>query len=509
MLVSRRRFAALAGAWLAGIPRTVLAARPRPKLIVLLIAEQYRSDYLELFGNFLGAGGFRRLMEDGAYFPECQMAASTFTSAGLATVSTGSYPQVHGIVADSWYDRSMQKAVPATREALQATTFAAQLAAADPNNRIFGVALDLPHAALLTGRTQAEIFHADTTGRFVARGPAENADWFAAFSQASAAEKQRNTPWVALNAKKGAPPLRMLTYDAARPEDFLALYWASPYGQAAQMALVRELVTQEKLGQGPGIDLLAVALGSGGLLGYEVGGDSPLMRELVLHLDRQVEALLTLLDKNLGPRNYALGFTSAHGAPRDPEGRRNAMAIPGETVARTVNQALSARYNTKGRKSLYVERYLYPFLYLRVNEMQKAYIDLREARALAGQAALSVPGVTGYCTADGDSSHSGDWLRRFRNSFHAVRSGDVMLAYGPECVEDYNAGRGISYGSLYNYDSHVPLILYGAPFETQEFETAVESIDLAPTLARVAGTAWPSSATGRVLGEALISAAEA
>ena len=70
-------------------------------------------------------------------------------------------------------------------------------------------------------------------------------------------------------------------------------------------------------------------------------------------------------------------------------------------------------------------------------------------------------------------------------------------------------GRGISYGSLYNYDSHVPLILYGAPFETQLFETLVESVDLAPTLARVAGIGWPSSSTGRVLGEALISAAEA
>ena len=117
--------------------------------------------------------------------------------------------------------------------------------------------------------------------------------------------------------------------------------------------------------------------------------------------------------------------------------------------------------------------------------------------------------MAGYYTADGDSSHSGDWLRRFRNSFHAVRSGDVMLAYAPQHVEYYGDGRGISYGSLYNYDSLVPLILYGAPFETQLFDTPVESVDLAPTLARVAGIGWPSSSTGRVLGEALISAAEA
>jgi len=83
-----------------------------------------------------------------------------------------------------------------------------------------------------------------------------------------------------------------------------------------------------------------------------------------------------------------------------------------------------------------------------------------------------------------------------------------MLSYGPGYVEDYGAGRGVSYGSLYNYDSRVPLILYGSAFESQTFETSVESVDLAPTMARVAGTAWPSSTTGRVLGEALTSAEE-
>ena len=508
MLVSRRHFAALAAAGLAGIPITARAARPHPKLLVVLIAEQFRSDYLDLFSNFLVPGGFRRLIEDGAYFPECQMAASTFTSGGLATVSTGAYPQVHGIVADSWYDRITRKPVSAAPEALQASTLAEQIAAADPNNRIFAIALDSRDAALLSGRSQADLFHRDATGKFMARGKAETAAWLANFNETSNPEKLRNEAWYALGRKDTTPPLRTLKYDAAHPEEVLELYWASPYGQTAQMNLVREVIQQERLGLGQGVDLLTVALGSSALLGYEVGADSPLMRELVLHLDREVETLLAFINKNLGAHNYAVAFTAAHGAANDPDGHRATLAIPGETVARTINQALSARYDLRDRKNLYVERYLYPFLYLRLDQLQKAYIDLREARVVAGQAALTVPGVTGYYTADGDCSHSGDWLRRFRNSFHAVRSGDVMLAYGPEYVEDYGLGRGISYGSLYNYDTRVPLIFYGAPFETQEFETTVESIDLAPTLARAAGTAWPSSATGRVLGEALVSPAE-
>jgi predicted AlkP superfamily pyrophosphatase or phosphodiesterase len=478
---------------------------------VLLVAEQFRSDYLDLFGNFLSPspGGFRRLMEDGAYFPECQMAATTFTSGSLATVSTGAYPQMHGIVADSWYDRPSRKSVAAAPDALQATTLAEQIAAADPANRIFAIALDSRDAALLAGKTPADLFHRDAAGHFMARGKAENADWLANFNQANQSEKLRNEGWFALGKKENTPPLRTLSYDETHPDDFLALYWSSWYGQKAQMDLVQQVIIQEKLGQGPGVDFLAIGLGSSALLGYEVGADSPLMREMVLHLDLEIQSLLALLDKNLGAKNYSLAFTGAHGATRDPDGHRTNLAIPGETVARTIDQALSARYDLRDRKSLYVERYLYPFVYLRLADLEKNYINPREARAAAGEAALTVPGVTGFYTADGDCSHSGDWLRRFRNSFHAVRSGDLMLAYGPEHVEDYGLGRGISYGSLYNYDTRVPLIFYGSPFETQEFETTVESVDLAPTLARAAGTAWPSSATGRVLGEALISAGEA
>jgi arylsulfatase A-like enzyme len=83
-----------------------------------------------------------------------------------------------------------------------------------------------------------------------------------------------------------------------------------------------------------------------------------------------------------------------------------------------------------------------------------------------------------------------------------MRSGDVMLSYEPEAVEDFATGRGVSYGSLYNYDTGVPLFLYGPQFGRKLIEHAVEVVDLAPTVARAAGIAAPSSATGSVLAEA-------
>jgi hypothetical protein len=122
---------------------------------------------------------------------------------------------------------------------------------------------------------------------------------------------------------------------------------------------------------------------------------------------------------------------------------------------------------------------------------------------MAADGALEYPAVAGYYTAGGGCSMNNEWQKRFQNSFHAQRSGDAMLSYRPEYVEDFGAGRGISYGSLYNYDARVPLFFYGPQFRAGVFEAPVETVDVAPTLARAMGIAEPSSAVGRVLGEAL------
>ena len=125
-----------------------------------------------------------------------------------------------------------------------------------------------------------------------------------------------------------------------------------------------------------------------------------------------------------------------------------------------------------------VERYLYPFFYLDTTKVR----DPDAARLAGARAALEHPAVDGYYTAAGAASVRNDWVKRFRNSFHPQRSGDFMVSYGPEQIEEYGWNRGVSYGSLYNYDVQVPLFLYGPQFRAGVFNRTVELIDLAPTL---------------------------
>jgi hypothetical protein len=468
-----------------------LAAAPvRAKLLVIVVLEQFRPDYLESVRNQLAPGGFRKILERGARFNNCLHEASTFGSSAIATLATGAWPAQHGIVADLWYERSIKKPIPPTDEDLLATTLAAQVAA-DPNARVTVVGFDRAPAAIFAGSPDARLFWFDEEGLLATNG--DSPDWLAPFN-AQHVVAARNSRWVALGARADAPPLRTLKYDEARPDDFVALYRGSPLAQAAQFDLACELIARENMGRTTVQDVLCIIAGSMAQLGYETGARGPLMQQLTLHLDRRLEGLFAQLAKTPGEGAYNLAIVGAHGAPPDPPtDARERMAVRGDQVAETINRALVS--SGSGR----VEKYIYPFLYLNT----QGFRDPEPIREVAARAAMNHPAVAGWYTAGGACSIHGDWERRFRNSFHPQRSGDVMLSYRPEYVESYDRTRGVSYGSLYNYDARVPVCFYGPQFRAGEFEQTICAVDVAPTLARALGVAPPSSATGRVLGEAL------
>jgi Type I phosphodiesterase / nucleotide pyrophosphatase len=490
MDIYRRQF----GACLLGaLGSRAWGAAPRPKLTVLVVAEQLRSEALDLAWPHLGPGGFKRLAEKGSWFTDCRHLSSTFSACGIANLATGSWPAQHGIVADFWYERTARGRVRASDESLLATTLAAQ-AGGEAQMRVVVVAMTREHAGLFAGTPHASLYFMDDAGRFTASGAP--AKWLPAYNADNGPAIARGAYWMAINPAPDVPPLRTLLYDEARPQDFLALYKASPFGQTAEFDLAAEVLTQDGLGKGATADLLCVIDGSAALLGYETGSQSALMNQMVLQLDQRLDVLWGHLASAVGENGFNLVVCAAHGAPPEPSAEARArMAVNGQVIAEAVESALKG----SGR---HVEKYLYPFLYL---DRGGTVSGAEAVRRAAADAALMQPAVAGFYTAGGTCSMPNEWQKRFQNSFHAKRSGDVMLSYRPEYVEEFGFGRGISYGSLYNYDARVPLLLYGPQFRNNVFDSPVEAVDVAPTLARAMGIAEPSSALGRVLSEALIS----
>lgn len=487
LLPTRRGFLQTGlGALASGVS---LAARPIPRLTVVIILEQFRPDYLDAIRDRLIAGGLRRLLDHGTFYPDCRHLAASFTSTCLATLATGTWPSVHGIVADSWYDRDSKRAVRASDELVFGSTLVSEFAAS-PRSRAFVIGMDPVRTRLFAGTNSAGTYWMDARGQFATRG--DSPEWLVTYNRQKPIENLQNAAWMAIGARPDAPALRTLTFTPERPDDFYTLYRSSPLAQMAQFEFLNDLIIREKLGQSSTTDLVCLVLGSTELLGYDTGARSPLMEQMVMHLDRHLDFLFDNLNRAPGRTEFNLVLTAAHGSPIEPPAdARSRMAVTGEQLAQGLQKALAP----SGPK---LEKYLYPFVYLDAGSR-----DFEAGRLFAGRAALNNPAVAAFYTAGGACSVEGDWAVRFRNSFHPKRSGEVMLSYRPGYVEEFGAQRGISYGSIYNYDTRVPLFLYGPSFVTRPFEQPVESVDVAPTLARALGVAPPSSATGRVLAEAL------
>ncbi len=201
MDICRRKFGACI---LAGLASRAIALPPRPKLLVLLVLEHLRPDYLDAVWSQVGPNGLRRIVEGGAFFPDCRHLASSFSSSTLATLATGAWPAQHGIVADTWYDRASRKPVRASDEALLATTLTSQVTAA-PGTRAFVVSLNAPDGSLISGSSGARAYWMDEEGRFTSRG--QLPDWVPDYNRARSLESLHNVPWVALGANpKAAGP---------------------------------------------------------------------------------------------------------------------------------------------------------------------------------------------------------------------------------------------------------------------------------------------------------------
>ena len=315
-------------------------------------------------------------MERGAHFPDCRHAASAFSATSVATLATGAWPSQHGIIADFWYDRASKKAVPAGEEALDATTLAAQ-ADAETDARIYVIADSPSHAGIFAGTRDASVFWMDSGGQFTARGEAP--EWFGEFNTRNSPENLHGAKWMALGAKPDAPPLRILTYDQNHPVEFQSLYRSSYFAQAAPFNLLRECIMREGLGQAGGLDFVCVLSSASALLGYETGARSPLMQQMVLQLDREIEALLAELVRTVGETGFALALAGGHGAPPKPATETRArMTVNGEALAQNVAHALDA--NKFGG----VQKYVYPFLYLDTS----GWRDPEPVRLAAARAAL-------------------------------------------------------------------------------------------------------------------------
>jgi predicted AlkP superfamily pyrophosphatase or phosphodiesterase len=512
----------------------------RPRLLVLLVADQFRGDYSRRYGHHW-TKGLRRLFEEGAVFPLGRYPYTyTVTCPGHATISTGAPPSVHGLIGNDWLDRATGRWVACTNDPaarpvglagvegterhslrmLRATTLADELRRQrpSPGPRIAAVSLKPRSALTFAGQPSSSttaVYEEDNgtwaTSAGYASPPASVDDYVRAHPVTSF----YGTRWPRLLPERvylhaddveTEPTPRVFPHvlDSAsgRPDNSYVTRWErSPFSDEYILEIALRLLDDLELGRRDATDLLAISFSALDLVGHRFGPDSHEVQDVLARLDVLVGRLLAALDQRVGRGRYVLGFSADHGVAPVPElaaaGGLPAGRYSSTAVRRAAEGALAGVWGI----GTYVQGASGTSVYLHEGVLSRIAATDGAARRLE-DALLAVPGVARVIwSAELTSSTPprDDVVAAARLSYVPGRSGDIVILPKPYWMAQ---STGTTHGTPYLYDQQVPLVLIGAGIRPGRYHVPATPLDLAPTLAQLAGITMPQ-ATGRPLTVAL------
>ena len=503
----------------------------QPKLVVVIVIDQFRGDYLDRVHAQLGQGGFRLFTDVGANFANCNYNyANTETGPGHATLFTGTYSNGHGIFANEWWDETRKKIVPVGSDntvklldgtgdgysprTLMSETIGDELKlSTDNKSRVFAISLKARAAVLPGGYAANAAYwvnasngHWQSSTYYMDALP----DWVAKLNASGKAEGYWNQEWkdesgkVMGNTQKPANPKSTAWYD---------IVGKTPLANDYELEFARDIIEHEKLGEGPTTDLLIVSLSANDLLGHALGPNAPQEPSMILATDRQLANFFSYLGQRIGLANVWLALSADHGVAPAPT-YATGLKIPAadtrtKKLGEQVNAALNARFSP-GKNVTYLRPIsaTYPFSVTDVPLNEDAFkavkVGEEEAERAVGEELKKV-GMTGYHTkvqlARGDAPNTPEG-RQYLNSYSPYGGWWVKSVPPPFTVELWEGGLA-THGTRYYYDTHVPVAFFGLPFEPGTYRTHCEPVDMVATLSSLLGINAPSKAVGRVLTEAL------
>lgn len=476
---------------LCGLALASVAQVARPKLVVGLVVDQMRWDYLYYYYDRFGEGGLKRLVDEGYSFENCLINyVPTVTAIGHASVYTGSVPALHGIAGNGWYegtrnvyccgDETVRSIGSDSREGqmsprnLQATTIGDQLhEATDFQSKVIGVALKDRAAILPAGHSADGAYWWDTSaGHFVT----------------SSFYKESLPQWVTdfNTTHQVKPGTDVKTSDKGVDLTF----------QMAEAAL-----DNERLGQGKATDMLCVSVSSTDAVGHTVGTRGMENQSVYMTLDRNLAHFLNKLDATVGKGNYLLFLSADHGAVHNTNYLRS-HHIPSEgmeswTWKQRFNDDLCSQLGVSGKLVLDINA---GRIDLDDSLVAKAGLDMRAVRQAAIDWLLRDPRIR-YAVAfeDVDGTTIPEPLKtQITNGYFRGRSGDIFYAARPGFADSDNSDtyRGTNHGQWNPYDAHIPFLLFGWQVSHGQSVRPTHIVDIAPTICAMLHIQMPNACVG-------------
>jgi predicted AlkP superfamily pyrophosphatase or phosphodiesterase len=494
---------------LLALAASLVAATPKkPKLVVAIVIDQFRYDYLTRFRSEYHAG-FDRLLTQGAVFTNARFIHfPTVTAVGHSTVLTGAIPSISGIIANEWYDFGEHKEVTSVSDSgtkllggsgegssphrLLVSTVGDELKMSDNrNSRVVGISLKDRAAILPSGHMANGAYWFDPkTGNFVSSTYyfSDLPGWVKDFNSGEPAAKYRGYTWLTHKMP-------------AEPEKLYSALEATPIGNELIEAFAERALTAEQLGKHDVTDILTVSFSSNDYVGHRYGTYSPEAHDVSVRTDAIIGKFLQTIDKEVGLDNVLVVLTADHGvSPSTEEAAANHMPggrEPASLVRNAVQTALVKKYGEgewmvgTADLSLFLNRSL----------IAQKNLDLSAVEDVAAAAVETVPHVarvyTRHQLAAGAVAND-DVTRRIVNGYNMERGADVAFILEPYWVF---GSSGATHGSPFSYDNHVPVIFMGPGIRAGQYHEDVAVNDIAPTIATILSVETPAGSVGRVLAE--------
>lgn len=517
----------------------------RPKLVVGIVVDQMRYDYLYRYYDKYKEGGLKRLMNEGF---NCRNNhyhyALTVTAAGHSAVYSGSLPAINGIVGNEWYDPSTDRTVYCTDDSTVATvgsnnvsvgkmspknllvsTVTDQLRiATNFRSKTIGVAIKDRASILPAGHAANGAYWFDSkTGNFVTSTYYMDAlpAWVTAYNNLKKPAEYANKGWNTLlpvnqytqstaddvawegklsNAAKPVFPHEL----TGTSGDAFGAFTTSPWGNTMTKEMAIAAIKGENLGKGADTDFLAVSFSSPDRIGHMFGPNSVEQEDNYLKLDMEFAELFNFLDSWTGKGNYTVFLTADHGAMDVPafwkDKKLPAGLMSATALTRAAVKALNEAYG-EGEYISAIENYQ---LYLNKKLLKEKRVSMADAYQVVQEALLPMDGVADVINLKdmGRAPLNTYQLEMFKNNVNAKRSGDLQIVVQPGWfAATYTTGT--DHGTPYNYDTHVPFLLYGWGVNKGETLRRTTIADIAPTISALLHILPPSGNVGNPVEEAL------
>ena len=527
-----------------------------PKLVVGVIIDQMRADYLYKYQDRYGEDGFKRLIRNGFNYKNANVNyIPAETAPGHASIYTGTTPSYHGIIGNSWFDRetntveenvsdSLEKIVGSVNDnpygvspnKLMSSTITDELKKiSNFKSKIISVSIKDRGAILPGGKSADGVYWHDwesSPGYFVSSSFYMETlpNWVDKFNKQEKSDAYLDETWNTLY------PIE--TYTSSSPDDNtyepslggkisptfpynfktmrekyrdkgseFQLLWISPKGNTLLTEFAITAIQEEKLGKDKYTDFLNISYSVPDVIGHTFGPQSVEMEDIYLRLDNEIATLLKALDTKLGKENYTLFLTADHGAMENVSFLNNHKLDA--AIARTTSDArnLEAFLDTKYGKASWITAVNGNNLYLNKVTIDEQKLTLPIIQKEAADYLMTLPEVSFALTADDLQTYVyEEGIRKtIQNGYHVKRSGDVIISYSsgtiihPNPNIDVEMVNGTVHGSGYSYDTHVPLIWIGKGIKSGESVRAVNPIDIAPSLSMFLNIPLPSASQGKPL----------